>query len=175
MLHVLFDIIDIFVINVIVLKRWETRHQIVLLKQNGLLKENNNNNYKFNPENSPWDGSHSEITALTPPTQRFNPEQLVAIVRALQPILPQNRQLDQPKILSIKPYGRIIDTNTTQGSELYSQGIKRFDPLYGSQEHPHRYIDKVRQQAGNLNCMKIFNITTHNNLGIPSRKNIFDN
>lgn len=92
-------------------------------------------------------------------------------MQALQPILTQQRQPLEAQSFSIKPYGKVIDTSTKQGSELYGQAIKTFDPLYdGSQEHLHTYIDKIRQRSGHLNCIKIFDITSHNEL----RKNIFE-
>ena len=86
----------------------------------------------------------SENTSLTASTQNFNTNQLAAIVQALQPILPSQREQTQTLNFNIKPYGKVIDTSTRQGTELYSQAIKRFDPLYdGSQEHLHAYVDKV--------------------------------
>ena len=117
----------------------------------------------------------SENTSLTASTQYFNTNQLAAIVQALQPILPPQREQTQTPNFNIKPYGTVIDTNTKQGTELYSQAIKRFDPLYdGSQEHLHAYVDKVRQRAGHLNCIEIFDIPTQSDSGNETKMNIFD-
>ena len=131
-------------------------------------------NINFDETSEHANTSNSDDTPVMHP-QGISPEQLAAIVRALQPMMPQQRNPAQSQVFNIKPYGKIIDTSTKQGSELYGQAIKKFDPFYdGSEDHLHTFIDKVKQRAGHLNCVKIFNVTQYNASGSRSKRNIFD-
>ena len=120
----------------------EEKHEDEAQEQNE--NEPSVENLNFDEISEPPSTSNSDDTPVRDP-QGIDPQQLAAIVRALQPIMPQQRPQAQSQSFNIKPYGKIIDTSTKQGSELYSQAIKRFDPLYdGSEEHLHTFIDKVK-------------------------------
>ena len=92
-------------------------------------------------------------------------DQLAAIVQAMRPIIGQgqaaepegrNREGNQ---FNLKPFGEILDTSTKRGSELYGQATKKMEPIFdGTQENLHTFIDKVRQRAGHLNCIRIFEV-----------------
>ena len=62
-------------------------------------------------------------------------------------------------VFSLKPYGRVLDTTTKRGSELYNQAIKSFESKYdGSENTFHNFMSKVKQRAGHLMCGRIFNV-----------------
>jgi len=91
--------------------------------------------------------------------QEANAQLAAALTRRAEGEREAEEEEEEQQTFNLKPYGRVLDTTTKRGSELYNQAIKAFESKYDGNEGTfHNFMSKVKQRAGHLMCGGIFNV-----------------